>query len=141
MSESPAATVAVIGAGIGGLAAANALARFGVAVDIYEQAPRFQRVGTAINLTPNAVKVVDGLGIGEKIRDGACRPTHRVSRIWDSGAETSRLEMSHAAERRYGAPQLTLHRADLLAALEAALPPGSIHLGKRLVGLTQEGGR
>src|ERR1700689_1630315 len=115
--------IAVIGAGIGGLAAANGLSRIGVAVDIYEQAPQFQRVGTAINLTPNAVKVVDGLGLGEKIRATSCRPTHRVSRTWDGGAETSRLEMSHAAERRYGAPQLTLHRADLLAALEGALPP------------------
>jgi len=131
--------IAVIGAGIGGLAAANGLARIGVAVDIYEQAPQFQRVGTAINLTPNAVKVVDGLGLGDKIRAASCRPTHRVSRTWDSGAETSRLEMSNAAERRYGAPQLTLHRADLLAALEGALPPGSIHLGRRLVGLMQDG--
>ena len=132
------AKVAVIGAGIGGLAAANALARIGVAVDVFEQAPQFQRVGTAINLTPNAVKVVDGLGLGERIRETSCRPTHRVSRIWDSGAETSRLEMSRAAERRYGAPQLTMHRADLLAALEAALPSGSIHLGKRLVRLAQD---
>jgi salicylate hydroxylase len=130
----------VIGAGIGGLAAAIALARAGVAVDVYEQAPQFQRVGTAINLTPNAVKAVAGLGLGERVRETSCRPTHRVSRIWDSGAETSRLEMSRAAEQRYGAPQLTMHRADLLAALEAALPPGTIHLGKKLVGLTQDPG-
>jgi salicylate hydroxylase len=128
----------VIGAGIGGLAAANALARSGVAVDVFEQAPQFQRVGTAINLTPNAVKVVDGLGLGAEVRDSSYRPTHRVSRLWDSGAETSRLEMSRAAEHRYGAPQLTMHRADLLAALEAALPQGTIHLGKRLVGLAQD---
>jgi salicylate hydroxylase len=128
----------VIGAGIGGLAAATALARIGVAVDVFEQAPQFQRVGTAINLTPNAVKVVDGLGLGEPVRQTSYRPTHRVSRTWDTGAETSRLEMSRAAEGRYGAPQLTMHRADLLAALEAALPPGTLHLGKRLVGLVQD---
>jgi len=130
--------VAVVGAGIGGLAAAIALTRIGRDVAVYEQAPHFQRVGTAINLTPNAVKVVDGLGLGAHARVRACRPTHRVSRTWDTGAETSRLEMSQAAERRYGAPQLTMHRADLLAALEAALPQGTIHLGKRLVGLTQD---
>ncbi len=128
----------MIGAGIGGLAAANALSRIGIDVAVFEQAPQFQRVGTAINLTPNAVKVVDGLGLGAQVRDTAYRPTHRVSRTWDSGAETSRLEMSRAAEHRYGAPQLTMHRADLLGALEAALPPESIHLGKRLVGLAQD---
>jgi len=138
LSLAPSTRVAVIGAGIGGLAAANALARIDVAVDVFEQAPQFQRVGTAINLTPNAVKVVDGLGLGAQVRDTACRPTHRVSRTWDSGVETSRLEMSLAAERRYGAPQLTMHRADLLAALEGALPRGTIHLGKRLVGLAQD---
>jgi salicylate hydroxylase len=130
--------IAVIGAGIGGLAAANALSRIGIEIDVFEQAPQFQRIGTAINLTPNAVKVVDGLGLGERIRETAFRPTHRVSRTWDSGVETSRLEMSRAAERRYGAPQLTMHRADLLAALEAALPQGVIHLGKRLDGLMQD---
>jgi salicylate hydroxylase len=138
LSLAPSPKVAVIGAGIGGLAAANALARIGVAVDVFEQAPQFQRVGTAINLTPNAVKMADGLGLGEQIRDTAYRPTHRVSRTWDTGVETSRLEMSRAAERRYGAPQLTMHRADLLASLQTALPQGTIHLGKRLVGLAQD---
>jgi len=129
--------IAVVGAGIGGLALAIALTRGGVPVEIFEQAPHFRRVGTAINLTPNAVKVVDGLGLGDKVRDTAYRPTHRVSRTWDTGAETSRLEMSRAAEQRYGAPQLTMHRADLLSALEEALPAGAIHLGKRLIELTQ----
>jgi salicylate hydroxylase len=130
--------VAVIGAGIGGLAAAHALARAGVAVTVYEQAPQFARVGTAINLTPNAVKVVDGLGLGAQVRDSAFRPSHRVSRLWNSGAEIARLEMAEAAERRYGAPQLTMHRADLLAALEAALPSDAIRLGKRLTQLAQD---
>ncbi|HUK61402.1 MAG TPA: FAD-dependent monooxygenase [Stellaceae bacterium] len=137
MPVAPSTRVAVIGAGVGGLAAASALMRLGLAVDVFEQAEHFQRIGTAINLTPNAVKVVDGLGLGAQVRDAAFRPTHRVSRTFDTGAETSRLEMSGAAERRYGAPQLTMHRADLLAALEAALPPGAIRLGKRLIGLTQ----
>ena len=136
--QEEATRIAVIGAGIGGLAAANALSRIGGVVDVFEQAPQFQRVGTAINLTPNAVKVMDGLGLGQPVRDTAYRPTHRVSRTWDSGAETSRLEMSRAAEQRYGAPQLTMHRADLLAALQSALPEGTIRLGKRLVGLAQD---
>ncbi|MCZ3030504.1 salicylate hydroxylase, partial [Acinetobacter baumannii] len=82
----------------------------------------FLRVGADINLTPNAVRALDGLGIGAAVRIPAARPTHRISRMWDSGEETSRLEMSDAAEQKYGAPQLTIHRADLLAALAEVFP-------------------
>lgn len=57
--------------------------------------------------------------------------------MWDTGEETSRLEMARAAEERYGSPQLTLHRADLLAELEGALPAGTLQLGRRLVGLEE----
>jgi salicylate hydroxylase len=51
--------------------------------------------------------------------------------MWDTGEITSRLEMSDAAERRYGAPQLTLHRADLLDALDRALPDGTVQFGRK----------
>ena len=61
--------IAIIGAGIGGLAAAIALRRIGVEVGVFEQAAAFRRVGAAINMTPNAVKVLDGLGLGDAVRD------------------------------------------------------------------------
>jgi salicylate hydroxylase len=127
--------VAVIGAGIGGLAAAMALGRVGIAVHVFEQARAFRRVGAAINLTPNAVKVLDGLGLSEVVRERAYRPQHRVSRTWDSGVETSRLPMGATAEARYGAPQLTTHRADLLAALEAGVTADAVQLGQRAVAI------
>jgi salicylate hydroxylase len=129
--------VAVIGGGIGGMAAGIALLQQGHRVRVYEQAPRFARVGADINLTPNAVKALDGLGIGATLRRTAARPTHRISRMWDSGEETSRLAMADEAERTYGSPQLTMHRADLLAALEDALPDDVLVLGHRLTGLTE----
>lgn len=131
-------SVAVIGGGIGGLTAAIALARAGREVRIYEQAPRFGRVGADINLTPNAVRALDGIGIGAALRRTAARPSHRISRTWDTGQETSRLEMGSSAEQRYGSPQLTLHRADLLGALEDAVPEGVLSLGRRLTGLEEE---
>ena len=109
--------IAIAGAGIGGLTAAIALQRAGHNVTVFEQSRAFLRVGADINLTPNAVRALDGLGVGAAVRIPAARPTHRISRLWDSGEETSRLEMSDAAEKKYGAPQLTIHRADLLAAL------------------------
>ena len=114
--------IGVLGAGIGGLTAAIALQRAGHEVVVYEQSRQFLRVGADINLTPNAVRALDGLGIGEAVRRTAARPTHRISRTWNSGEETSRLTMGDTAEQKYGAPQLTIHRADLLAALAEVFP-------------------
>ena len=89
--------VIILGAGIGGLAAAIALRRAGHDVVVFEQAKQFARVGADINLTPNAVRALDGLGVGEAARVTAARPSHRISRTYDSGAETSRLEMAESA--------------------------------------------
>ena len=99
---------------------------------VYEQAQQFLRIGADVNLTPNAVRALDGLGVGDVLRETAARPTHRISRTWDTGAETSRLPMSEAAEQKYGAPQLTIHRGDLLRALEAKIPAECIRLGAKV---------
>lgn len=125
--------IGIVGAGIGGLAAANALHQAGHDVVVFEQSKQFLRVGADINLTPNAVRALDGLGAGiaQAVRASAARPTHRISRTWDTGEETSRLAMGDEAERKYGAPQLTIHRADLLAALADAFPAERVRFGKR----------
>jgi salicylate hydroxylase len=133
--------IGIVGGGIGGLSAAIALRKLGRTAVVFEQASRFARVGADINLTPNAVRALDGLGVGEALRETAARPTHRISRTWDTGAETSRLEMSEAAEQRYGSPQLTMHRADLMTALEDALPAGAVQLGRRVSALRPDGDR
>ncbi|TYB48181.1 FAD-dependent monooxygenase [Actinomadura chibensis] len=127
--------IGIVGGGVGGLAAAIALRDLGHEVTVFEQAPEFGHVGADINLTPNAVRALDGLGVGAAVRETAARPTHRISRTWDTGEETSRLEMGDTAERKYGAPQLTVHRADLLSALLRALPPDVVRLGHRLTAL------
>lgn len=123
--------IGICGGGVGGLSAALALRKAGHAVTVFEQAAHFGRVGADINLTPNVVRALDGLGVGDALRETAARPTFRISRNWDSGAETSRLEMADAAQTRYGAPQLTIHRADLIAALAAQLPAEALRLGQR----------
>ena len=131
--------IAIAGGGIGGMAAAIALRKAGHDVEVFEQATDYRRIGADINLTPNAVHALDSLGVVPTIKETAARPTHRISRMWDTGKETSRLEMADEAERKYGAPQLTVHRADLLDALRRQLPEDcgearSSHRGYRALG-------
>ena len=129
--------IGIIGGGVGGMAAAIALGRHGHRITVYEQAGQFARVGADINLTPNAVRALDGLGadIGAAVRKRGARPTFRISRDWDTGKETSRLGMSDVAEKEYGAPQITIHRADVLAALTQAHGAPQVSFGKRLATL------
>ena len=124
--------IGIVGGGVGGLTAAIALRRQGHSVTVYEQTAKYMRVGADINLTPNAVLALDGLGVGEAARRTGARPSFRISRDWDTGKETSRLPMSSAAEERYGAPQLTIHRADLLTALAEPFPMENVKFSKRL---------
>ncbi len=119
--------IGICGGGVGGMAAAIALRQAGHDAEVYEQTENYQRVGADINLTPNAVRALDGLGVVPTLLATAARPTHRISRMWDTGAETSRLEVADA----YGAPQLTIHRADLLNGLRQQLPQDAILLGHR----------
>jgi salicylate hydroxylase len=131
--------IAIAGGGVGGMAAAIALQKQGASVQIFEQARAYGRIGADVNLTPNAVHALDRLGIGAALRRTAARPEFRISRMWDTGAETSRLPMSSAAEEKFGAPQLTIHRADLLRALEDALAPGTLRLGAKVRNIEQSG--
>ncbi len=124
--------IGIAGGGVGGMAVGIALRAAGHDIEIYEQAADYRRVGADINLTPNAVRVLDRLGVVPTLEKTVARPTHRISRMWDTGEETSRLEMAKEAERRYGAPQLTIHRADLLSALREQLPEQAILLGHRV---------
>ncbi|WP_332751767.1 FAD-dependent monooxygenase [Hydrogenophaga sp.] len=129
--------IGIAGGGVGGLAAAIALRQQGHDVTVFEQAKGFSRVGADINLTPNVVRAIDGLGAGAAIRERGARPTFRISRDWDTGKETSRLGMGNIAEEQYGAPQVTIHRADIINALAENFPLENIQFEKRLKALTQ----
>jgi len=133
--------IAIIGAGIGGLAAAAALRRVGIEAEIYEQAETFARIGAGIQQSPNAMKVHRGLGIEARLRDTAFAPATSLNRDAITGAVTNDHPLGRATEQRYGAPYLTLHRGDLHAALADIEPADSVHRGRKLVRLAEEGGR
>lgn len=127
-------TIAVIGAGIGGLTAALSLRRAGFEVDVYERADELTEVGGGINMGPNAARLLYRLGLGPGLDRDGVRPVGSHQRRWDDGRTLQRAGLNPECDRLYGAPHLTLHRADLLAIIAAAFPQDRLHLGHRLVG-------
>jgi salicylate hydroxylase/6-hydroxynicotinate 3-monooxygenase len=133
--------IAIVGAGIGGLATAAALRKLFFDPIVYEQASAFARVGAGIELSPNAVKVFRWLGIEDRLRQSAFAPQASVSRDSVSGKITREDPLGREIETRYGAPLLTVHRGDLHALLAATVPAHSIKLGKSLVDIESRGTR
>ena len=125
-------SIAIIGAGLGGLAAAATLRANGIEVRVYEQASRFARIGAGIQMLPNSMKVLRRIGIEERLRDFAFAPRSHLNREWDSGDIRAELPMP---EDLYGAPYLCMHRGDLHDALASLVPATIVELGKKLVGL------
>ena len=123
-------SVAIVGAGMGGLAATAALRAIGAEVRVYEQAGRFARIGAGIQMLPNSMKVLRGIGVEQKLRGLAFAPRSHLNRVWDSGEVMAELPMP---ESRYGAPYLCMHRGDLHEALLSVVPPDAICLNKKLV--------
>jgi salicylate hydroxylase len=131
--------VAVIGGGIGGLTAAVALLQAGFEVEVYEQAPELTEVGGGINMAPNATRVLRGLGLAKRLDREGVRPLGTHQRRWQDGRTLQRAPLNPLCEELYGAPHMTIHRADLLSGIAAAFPAERVHLGHRLVGLANRG--
>jgi len=133
--------VAVIGAGIGGCAAALALRRAGCIVDVYEQAPVKGEVGAGIQISPNASRLLRAYGLASQLEAIAVRPSMTEARRWDDGRILSREQLGPAMERDFGAPYYHVHRADLLRIISDAIPPHSLHMGWRCAGIVQHDDR
>src|SRR4051794_16146417 len=114
--------IAVVGAGMGGLATAAALLKQGIAVTVYEQARRFARIGAGIQIGCNAMHVLRGLGLEPTLRAHAFYPRSWNNRHWQTGEVLFDMVFGAPAELKYGAPYLLAHRADLHAALASAVP-------------------
>jgi len=131
--------VAIVGAGISGLTLALALERAGIPHRVFEQAPVLGEVGAGVQLAPNATRVLEALGLGERLRAVAVRPEAIEMRRWNDGRVLGRTPLGDECEKAYGAPYYALYRPDLQQCLLSALAPGTVELGRRCVGLTADG--
>jgi 6-hydroxynicotinate 3-monooxygenase len=127
--------VGIVGAGIAGLSLGAVLKKFGISFTIYEQAQRFARVGAGVQLTPNATRVMRGLGLEQKLRTIGFAPAQGMNREWDTGNITFIHPMGEQIEKKYGAPDLSMHRAELHAVLASLVPASTIRFGTKLDGL------
>lgn len=132
-------SIAVVGAGPGGLSAALALLSAGFDVHVYEQAPALAEVGAGVQVTPNAARVLHGLGLADALGRVAVRAEAWQQRRWDDGRIVLRTPLGESVERRFGFPHYQMRRADLVSVLTAALPPARLHLDHRLVALEDRG--
>ena len=122
--------IAIVGAGLGGLAAAIALRRQGFEVQLFEQASELAEFGAGINISPNSVKFFQAVGLADKLHAIASEPIGLSWRDWNADAIRYSLPFGDF-ERRYGAKYYVVHRSDLHRLLSEAVPQASIALGKR----------
>ena len=130
----------VAGGGIGGMAAATALAQAGWSVVIFERSLEQREVGAGLQMSPNASRCLSSLGILDRVASEAFRPGSAVLRDGRTGALVFEARLGMIAEQRWGAPYLHVHRADLLARLtEAAREAGAeLHMGTYVTGWREE---
>ena len=121
MSDGAQRKALVVGAGIGGLAAALALHRAGWQVQVLERATALGEVGAGLTLSPNAMLAIDWLGLGEPMSSRLSLPPWQVAEDPHTGAEIGRLLRGENAIDEYGAPYAFTHRADLHEVLVAAV--------------------
>jgi salicylate hydroxylase len=134
--------IAIIGGGIGGLAAAAFLCRAGLAATVYEQAAQLKEVGAGVIVAPNAARLLRALGVLDALEERAVRlETGWEFRRWQDGSVLSAEDLATKCEQLYGEHTYAAHRADLLDAISRAVPAGDIRLGRRCTGVDSGGSR
>ena len=136
MASAP--SVLIVGGGIGGLFAANALLAHGIAVSLYEQAPALGEVGAGVYVTPNAVRQLERVGLGPAVERYGARVGPCSAYFRHDGTPIAPVQVADAAgwNACFG-----MHRADFVELLAAHLPPGIVRAGHRAVGFEQDEAR
>jgi len=127
--------VAIVGGGVGGLFAANALVAQGIPVSVYEQAPDIGEVGAGVFLTPNSVRHLERIGLGPAVETWGARVGHESRYFRHDGAPIAPVQVTDSSgwNATFG-----MHRADLVEILADALPVGTVHTGHRCTGFDQD---
>jgi salicylate hydroxylase len=126
--------IAIVGGGIGGLAAALAFERRGAETVVCEQSGELSEIGAGLNLTPNAFKACRALGIEDKVLGIGSGTDFLTIRSWNSGRVISRTRRGDFP-KMFGAPNMGVHRADLLEVLAGALKTTHLRFGARCTGV------
>lgn len=132
--------VAIVGAGIGGLAAALALLRRGIEVRLYEQARELREVGAGVQITPNGSRVLIELGLEKELLRLGTRTRGKTNYLWNTAQSSPFMTLGDKASEQYGSPYLTFHRADLhglLLAAVQAMRPDAVQLGTTCTSIRQ----
>ncbi|PNU06651.1 FAD-dependent oxidoreductase [Novosphingobium guangzhouense] len=127
--------IVIVGGGIAGMTAAAALAQQDFRVTLLESAPQLGEIGAGVTLSPNAMKGLDFLGVCETAAAVGVEPTRQRIQHWEDGRTL--VQMDRSTQRaKYGAPYVTIHRADLHEVLTgAALAAGvEVRCGANVVG-------
>ena len=136
--EKHALQVSIIGGGIGGLAAASALQRQGIGVTVFERNPELRELGAGLTLWANGVQVLRQLGLADALTAVSVPLTHFECWSW-RGKRLGCMRLD-TIERLVGAPNIGIHRADLLRLLAGEVSGGSVHVNAHCVGFSPEPG-
>ncbi len=131
----------IAGAGIAGLTLALTLARQGHRVTLIEKRTRIDEVGAGLQISPNASRILIGLGLGPALSRVAGEPSELIVRDGKSGARLASMAQGDAMRQAYGAPYWHIHRADLQTVLLDAvrsLDHVTLSFGRGIVGLQQD---
>ena len=124
--------IAIVGGGIGGLATAAFLNQAGLSATVYEQTRELREIGAGLVVAPNMARLLRRLGVLDQLLKTAVRlETGWEFRRWQDGAVLSAEDLDTRCERLYGEHTYTAHRADLLDAINGAVPDDAVRLGKR----------
>jgi len=128
--------IAIVGGGIGGLAAAAFLGQAGFSPVVYEQAPALKEIGAGLVVAPNAARLIRRLGVMDVFTQRAVRlEVGWEFRRWTDGTVLSAEDLAVACAQLYGEHTYTAHRADLLDVIKLAVPDAAVRLGKRCTGV------
>ena len=133
-----AADFIIIGAGVAGLTSALSLIKAGYTVVVLEQAAGLEQVGAGLQISPNGTRVLQALGLEEKLASVCVAPESIDVRTLETGALVFRTLVGGEATKLYGAASYQVHRADLIDVLYQALPLGLIRFGTRCREIEQD---